>query len=124
MPYEIAPDQDKRLVVIRISGDVTLAEVRGIVADLLGRVEVSGFRQLVDLRELNSATAISAADIRAIAAGAMSASPMRAVVASDSATFGLARMFAALRNLKDSGDQIGVFRTMREAEDWLGLSAV
>jgi hypothetical protein len=47
-----------------------------------------------------------------------------AIVTTDDLTFGMARMFAALRNMKDTTEQIGVFRTMREAEDWLGFTAV
>ena len=124
MPYEISPNAEQHVVVIRMWGEVTPQEIRALVSELAGNHEVQGFRQLADLRELKSVTSISASDIRAVAAGAMSESPQRAIVAPDSATFGLARMFAALRNLKDSHDQIGVFRTMREAQEWLGLSVL
>jgi hypothetical protein len=35
--------------------------------------------------------------------------------------FGLARMFATLRELKQVPEDINVFRTIEEAETWLGL---
>jgi hypothetical protein len=124
MPYEVTPDIEKRVVVIRMWGDVKPDEVRTLVAQLAADQAIAGFAQLADLRDLTSVAAIGAGDIRAVAAGVLAASPRRAIVAPDTATFGMARMFAALRNMKDTTEQIGVFRTMREAEDWLGFTAV
>jgi hypothetical protein len=121
MPYEITPHTEKRVVVIRLWGDVRLDEVRVLVAQVAGDPAIAGFAQLADLRELTSASAFGGGDIRALASGVLAASPRRAIVAQDPATFGLARMFATFLNLKDPQEQIGVFRTMREAEDWLGL---
>jgi hypothetical protein len=106
-------------------GALTPGEIRGTAAELLDDERLSkDFSQLIDLRELTSVAAIGAQDIRAIAASALDVSSRRAFVAPDSATFGLARMFAAIRNSRESTEQVGVFRTMTEAERWLGLTTV
>lgn len=124
MPYEVTLEHERRLARIRMWGAVTPDEVRGVVAEVNAQTrERPGLSQLADLRGLTSIAAIRAGDVRAIAAGMLTASPRRAIVTADAATFGLARMFAAVRNLKDPEEQIGVFRTMAEAEQWLGAVA-
>jgi hypothetical protein len=45
----------------------------------------------------------------------------RVFVASGLVMFGPARMFATLRDLTESREQVGVFRTREEAEAWLDL---
>ena len=108
---------------MRIWGALTPGEMHDIVTEVRTDPRTTAeLRHLVDLRQLTSVSAIAAKDVRAVAADALAPSPQRAIVAPDSATFGLARMFAAIRNLKESQELIGVFRSMKEAEDWLGLS--
>jgi hypothetical protein len=122
MPHEYSIDAARRLVRVRMWGELTRAEIMATGAELsndpLLRPE---FSELIDLRGVTSAIAISAEDVRAIASAALSPVARRAFAASDLAMFGLARMFATLRDLTETREQVGVFRTLEEAEAWLGL---
>ena len=112
-------------VVVTCTGTVTddefLAHRSELDADPRAR---PGYLLLVDLRPAE-AIEISAAAFRQDADADVS-SPQRrgarvAIVAPKTAAFGLARMFEILH---DEGPQeVMVFRTMPEAEEWLGLSA-
>lgn len=125
MPHEMSVDVDKRIVTIRMWGEIAGEELRVAAGQIRGDARVqAGFVELIDARDVTSVTAIQAKDIRELAASVLDPSSRRAFVAPDSAAFGLARMFAALRKIKDAQEDIGVFRTMPEAEAWLGLAAV
>lgn len=77
------------------------------------------YRQVCDLRDVERIE-ISSDAIRELARTAVFApGAKRAFVASEDAQFGLSRMLQAFCELE--GTQVGVFRTMVEAEEWLRL---
>jgi hypothetical protein len=120
--HEYTVDADRRFVRVRLWGALTPGDIHTAAEELRGDARVGqDFSELIDLRELTSVKAIGSEDVRALATAALDPSSKRAFVTDDSATFGLARMFATLRTLKDSREQVGVFRTIEEAQDWLGL---
>jgi hypothetical protein len=77
--------------------------------------------QLIDVQEA-STSAITTQDVQALAFSNVDPVARRAFVARNPDAFGLARMFHALHSLKHSHEQVNVFRTMAEAEAWLGLT--
>jgi len=80
------------------------------------------FHQLADFRMVTQ-FAMTAEDVRQLAKRAIfSASSKRAFVVSSDLQFGLARMFRAHREMNGE-EGIMIFREMREALDWLSLSA-
>ena len=124
MAYEYSVDADRKLVLVRMSGVLTRDEMFACTATLRDDSRLtSDFSELVDLRELTSVEAVRLEDVRTMASGSLSPAARRAIVAPDNAAFGLSRMFESLRGVKGASDETGVFRTMREAEVWLGLSA-
>ena len=121
MPHEYAIDTAKRLVKARMWGDLNRAEVLKAALELSADPRLlPGFSELIDLREA-SATSISAEDVRAIASAPLDPAARRAFVVPDDLMFGLARMFATLRELEQVPEDINVFRKIEEAETWLGL---
>ena len=121
MPHEYGIDTARRLVSTRMWGALDRAEVLKTALELSEDPKLlPGFSELIDLREA-SATAISAEDVRAIASAQLDPVARRAFVVPDELMFGLARMFATLRELKQVPEDINVFRTIEEAETWLGL---
>jgi hypothetical protein len=119
MSYEYAVDTERRLVRIRMWGTLTKAEILGVVQQLIEDPQVwPGISQLIDLREASS-TAITADDVRQIASVSLDPVSRRAFVTPDTLTFGLARMFESLREIKHAPEQIAVFTTLQEAEAWL-----
>ena len=121
MPHEITYEAEKGLARLRMWGALTPGEVRGTVDEALADPRLANSPlSLVDLREVTSVMALRVEDIRAVAAGHLPSSSMLAIVVTDPAAFGLARMFTTLRNIKESQARIGVFRTLKDAEDWLG----
>ena len=123
MPHQYTIDSLRRVAHIRVWGALTPGELQEMVDELNGDPRISAeVAKLIDLRELTSVAAISSLDVRAIAAAALSPASRRALVTADSAAFGLARMFAAFRTLRQPHEQVGVFRTLKEAEEWLGLA--
>ena len=122
MAFEYSVDMERRLVLVQISGAITRDEMFACTDALKKDSRLtSEFSELVDLRGLTTVEAITPDDVRTIAAGSLSPAARRAIVASDNAAFGLSRMFESLRGAKGAPDRTGVFRTMREAEAWLGL---
>jgi hypothetical protein len=121
MPHEYAIDTAKRLVKARMWGDLNRAEVLKAALELSADPRLlPGFSELIDLREA-SATSISAEDVRAIASAPLDPAARRAFVVPDDLMFGLARMFATLRELEQVPEDINVFRKIEEAETWLNL---
>jgi hypothetical protein len=119
MSYEYSVDSDRRLVRIRMRGTLTRAEILRLVQELIEDPRVSpGISQLIDLTEASSA-AIAADDVRHIASANLDPVSRRAFVTPDTLTFGLARMFESLREIKHAPEQIAVFTALQEAEAWL-----
>ncbi len=79
----------------------------------------SDLSQLYDLREAANLT-ISADEIRDLAGySPFGPGVRRAIVARQDAVYGAARMFALLREAGGAPEQIRVFRSLEEANEWL-----
>ena len=122
MPHEYSIDSAQRLVRVRMWGALTRTEILATVAELVGDPRLSpDFSELIDVTDATAAE-IHTDDIRAIAGALLDRVARRAFVAPDPAVFGLARMFGAFRDMKDATEHVAVFRSIREAEEWLGLA--
>ena len=120
MPATYSIDVERKLVVSRAWGAMTDDDVREhgrlLRADPLFDPT---FRQLVDMCGItedlvDTSTKQQASNDQIFAPGVR-----RAWVASKDYSFGMARMYAVAAERQ--GQTIGVFREIREAEEWLGL---
>ena len=118
--YRIDPGQ--RLVEMHISGEINVAEVEEnlgrLIADPAYRPE---YNALVDLSE--SPTLFTSEQIRSLADYVRHRMPMassrRAVVVKTDVAFGLIRMYEAFT--EDLPRSFRVFRSLKDAQEWLGL---
>ena len=126
MPIEFQVD-DASVVHARGWGVLTdgdlLEHRRRVTGD--ARVPRAGKREIVDLREVET-LAVSAEGVRAMVAarerfeaGEEGAGGRLAIVATADEVFGVARMYQL--SATRIALEIGVFRTLEEARDWLGL---
>ena len=122
MPCEYEIDLTHRLVRTRAWGAVTHAELTAMRVRLTGDPAFqSDFSQLYDLREAVS-LAMTADEIRELASYShFGANSRRAIVAPKIAAFGTVRMFAIQREASGGQDEVRAFRSLAEANDWLGL---
>jgi len=123
MPCEYSIDPERRLVVS--SGTGTFRH-----ADFIEHLDLlradprfdPGFDHLVDARHFDRFD-LTPSQLRDMASRSLfAATSRRALVVSSAFHFGLARMFAAIRE-STSGQTTMVFRELREATAWLGLPA-
>ncbi len=123
MPYEYTIDSEQLLVRIRMWGVVTRAEItavrHAVASDPIFNTSLS---ELIDVQEAVT-TVITARDVQELASSNVDPVARRAFVAPDPATFGLARMFHTLHSVKHGREQVSVFRTMADAEAWLGVTS-
>jgi hypothetical protein len=107
-----------------MSGVLTRDELFSTVAELQEDAEITpDFSTLIDLSEVTSVDAITGEIVRSLAAAPIKAVARCAFVAPSPAAFGIARMFASYRDARGNPERIGVFRAVRDAEDWLQLHA-
>lgn len=120
MPADYSLDLPHRLVRSRAWGSLTDTESHLHYVKLAADPAFEpSFRQLCDLSEV---TAIEASPdtLRTLARLAVFApGTRRAFVANEDEHFGLARMLQMFCEIE--GTEVGVFRNIRAAEDWLGL---
>lgn len=117
--YDILPD--RQLLISRLSGRVTLDDFldmrRAAGAD--ARFDAT-HDQLIDLR--GSQLVISTNDIMTLASSSIAnAEVRRALVGTEGLVYGLARMYGAYREISTEKDTTRVFRTLRDACEWLGV---
>jgi hypothetical protein len=121
MPNEYTIDAEQHLVRVRMWGALTQAEILTVVGRLIADPRcLPGFLQLIDLREASTA-AVTGDHLRQIASSDLDPASRRAFVVADPGTYGLARLFAARREMNRAPEQIAVFTNIAEAEAWLGL---
>ena len=121
MPHEYSVDTAHRLVRVRMWGALTRTEILATVAELVDDPRLSPeFSEVIDVTGATAAE-IDTEDVRVIAGALLDSVARRAFVAPEPVTFGLARMFGSFRELKGSAEHVGVFHSVREAEEWLGL---
>jgi hypothetical protein len=122
MPITYSVDPVLRLVRTRAEGILTEAET----SELYQKIKKdpafdSGFSQLCDLTEAEEIQT-SAAYLRELARQSIFAKgARRAFVTSQLFHYGLARMLQTFCEME--GTEIAVFKSMAEAEQWLGLTS-
>lgn len=126
MPIEYKVDHARRLVWATGRGTLTGDDVMGYQRDVWSSPDVRGYNELMDMREVERIDMASAKRLKELASLSASmdapAQSKFAIVASKDEAFGLSRMYETYRRLEDrSTKQVGVFRTMDEAWEFLGL---
>ena len=128
MPIEYWIDMERRLVVARGYGTFTPEDIFGYQRDVWSRPEVAGFDELVDMSGVEQIALPSPHRIQELAQLSAGMDPPAsasrfAIVAPAELAFGLGRMYETYRALEDrSTKQVGVFRTMEQALEFLGVS--
>ncbi|MGH7605140.1 MAG: hypothetical protein ACRENK_14245 [Gemmatimonadaceae bacterium] len=120
MPATYTIDRERQLVMSRIWGPATEAEVlehnRKLKTDPLFDPKFQQFADMTDVTEI----LVSTDTIEETAHDAFFAPGVRrAFVAKDDACYGMARMYALYA--ESLGQLVHVFREVAEAEAWLGL---
>ncbi|HZR25262.1 MAG TPA: hypothetical protein VFA59_16825 [Vicinamibacterales bacterium] len=122
MPIDLSRDDTRRQFTATVHGSLTFHEA----ADFIRTVRVGEFQPYALLFDMTDATfELSSDQVRSLAAMIgtdLTRSGLRgrtAVVASDDLTFGMLRMFDA--HVEHAGiATLSVFRTVAEAQSWLG----
>jgi hypothetical protein len=120
MPITYRVDAGEALVLTTATGTLTdqdiLAHKKALLEDpsvVPGMAELSDVRAMTDLSVTPDGVRMFTSFDRANAP----ATDRLAIVASQDFTFGTARMY----QMGGAEDNVGVFRTVEEARDWLGL---
>jgi hypothetical protein len=114
MPVTYTIDRESRVVYSLFSGVFTDADVWQLIDALRKNPEYDP-----DFDELIDCSAVTENRVTAATLGSVQSSsiPRRAVVAPSNANYGVSRIFQALQ----SKQKIEVFRTLADAEQWLGI---
>lgn len=124
MPYKIDFFGDADLVTVRLTGKVSLPEIKTMLDEIPGKPWFrKGLKMIVDARKCT--TDMRGKDIEALAAHAKRldadwGETKWAVLAQDDLVYGLARVYMAVT--ADFNVDTHVFRTVPEADHWLNLS--
>jgi hypothetical protein len=126
MPADYTIDTERQLVHSRAWGAVTNADLfdhqRRLALDPRFHRDCS---QLLDFLGVTNYDAVTADGVRDVAQRHLyGPHSRRAIAAPDPASFGLARMFQTYRDMAGGEEQIRVFRSLRDAWEWLGLSPI
>ena len=119
MPADYKIDKTRRIVFSVLSGILTNDDIIGHQQRLACDPDFGpGFSQLVDARGVSDMK-ITRHGIQSItSANLYGRGSRRAIVATDPAIYGMARMFEMMRN---GEEEIEVFGDANRARDWLGL---
>lgn len=121
MPVESTICPDQRLVLTRGWAELTVEEVLNHQRRLSEDPSFDPMgRQLVDLTEVENFGADSSGIRRFVSGDPWARSARRAFVVPNDVTFGMLRMHEML--LEKTGQEIMVFRSLSQAQEWLGLS--
>jgi hypothetical protein len=121
MPATSYVDASSRLVITLCANEVTQREVEEMLAGVREHRQFQpDFRQLVDLTQV-SRMHLHFRDLYELkdTYDPFSNEAKRAVVATDTATFGISRMYQLMVN----SPQFEIFRSLQEAMRWLGVDA-
>jgi hypothetical protein len=120
MPASYTIDADRRLVTSLLTDPVTDADVYDHNERLRSDPEFDpGFIQLADMSGVTEILVSTRLIVDTARDQFFSPGVPRAFVASEDASFGMARMYATHAELL--GQTIRVFRDRKEAETWLGI---
>ncbi|MCI0409382.1 MAG: hypothetical protein L0191_12630 [Acidobacteria bacterium] len=127
MPIEFSFDHEKRLVRAKGQGTLTDEDVFSYQRDVWSLPEMAGYNELMDMSEVSQIALPSMERVRDLAKLSASMDVEKsgskfAIVAPSDLAFGLGRMYEMYRDLQArSTKQVGVFRTLSAALEFLGL---
>ncbi|PYR08529.1 MAG: hypothetical protein DMG00_15030 [Acidobacteria bacterium] len=125
MRFDIARDDERRQLIVTVSGPVTTEEVSKLIAAVRSE-SVSTYGLLYDAREIDVNGEMTAYYIRDLAASARLRAPLGgasiAIVTNNEALHGLARMYASL--IEGSGYLVEVFQDRESAARWLDETSI
>jgi hypothetical protein len=123
MPWNYEVDADRRLVRARAWGVLTHDEITGLRLRYTGDPAFQpDFSQLFDLREVTSITA-TLDELQEVASfSVFGRGARRAFVATNPVPYAFSRMYEAYREFNGGQEEIEVFRSIEDAEKWLGLT--
>ena len=128
MPIEYQIDRDRQVVIAKAAGRVESREIHAYQGEVWSRSDTAGYDELVDMSAAELVTSPSTEQVRKLARMSAAMDSQRraskfAIIAPRTALFGLGRMYQTHRELDDrSTKQVGVFRSMEDAIEWLGLA--
>lgn len=120
MPFDSVIYPTRRLIVTTGTGFLTGDD--GLACAIGLKIKPGfdpSFNQLLDLTAATRFTATADQMKRIAQESTFSKSSRRAIVASEEAVFGLARMFQAYRSMSGVGEQVKVFKEINPALKWL-----
>ena len=127
MPIVHRIDHDHRIVLTRAYGVLTDEDVFSFQHTVWSSPHVAGYHELGEMTYVTDIAIPSIHRVRDLAMTAAEMDPTDtkakfAIVAPEDLGFGLGRMFQAYREMeKASRKEVGVFRTLEEAFEWLGI---
>src|SRR5580658_5568800 len=122
MPWSYEIDPGRRLVRARAWGELTHDEITALRLRYTGDPAFQAdFSQLFDLREVTTVSA-TLEELQEVAGfSVFGAGAKRAFVATNPVPYAFSRMYEAYREFNGGQEEIEVFRSIEEAEKWLGL---
>jgi len=127
MPIEYRIDHERKTIFAKGVGAFTALDMFNYQREAWSQPGVAGYNELVDMTEVTEIVDPSVDHIRQIVELAASMDPPDgnarfAIVAPNKLMFGLGRMYEAYRELQPGSTKVvRVFKTVREAMDFLGL---
>jgi hypothetical protein len=123
MPWNYEIDADRRLVRARAWGVLTYEEITALRLGYTGDPAFQAdFSQLFDLREVTTVSATLEELQKSAAFSHYGPGTRRAFVATNPVPYAFSRMYEAYREFNGGHEQIEVFRSIADAEKWLGLN--
>jgi hypothetical protein len=126
LAIEYRIDHEQRLVWAKGRGTLTGEDVFQYQRDVWSSPDVRGYDELMDMSEVERIDLTSVRRLKDLASLSAAMDPPTsrsrfAIVAPKDETFGLSRMYETYRRLEDkSTKQVGVFRSLAEAMEFLG----
>ena len=127
MPIEYRIDHEHRVIIAKGKGAFTSEDMFNYQKEAWSQPGVAGYNELVDMTEVTEIVDPSVEDIKKIVQLSASMDPPDtharfAIAAPNKLMFGLGRMYEAYRELQPQSTKVvRVFKTVREAMDFLGL---
>jgi hypothetical protein len=127
MPIEYHIDHDRRVIIAKGKGAFTSQDMFGYQLEAWSQPGVAGYNELVDMTDVTEIVDPNVDEIRRIVELSASTDPPEgharmAIAAPNKLMFGLGRMYEAYRELHPKSTRVvRVFKTLREAMDFLGL---
>ena len=120
MPFATSFYRDRRLIITRAWGHITLDDVRALRQELAARPEFDPtWAHVLDARAGVQFDVPSGEIHRLAETSVFTPWARRAMVATDPATFGRFRAYGALLEDQVDASTVGVFTTLEDAIEWV-----